>query len=821
MQVTIEGWRQDGSSASVTVAGDDIAESNGSYVVARDVWESGGLVLAGKFTVEFERFAGMVEDNEFYVDLDGKATYGIAYRFKASFHTADKRLEAVHNREDKPANLRPADEYYAEDRDQHILKVNDSSAPWLSAAASYEAYQEKAYDENRSQRALMGYDQLAGTVYVPYNGHEKEYVYYVGAGQEPSSVRMEDGSYLPGCSHCSAGSRNDMYQQDRMQNPSSGYRVLTEGTLFIELPVVKEAADGHDPVKGFVFDGLTIGKDQIAKMGGIYSIEFGGLSNPQNLGVHDGLAAADSVVLGGVQNLSPIESWLTDAGDFVVPVEQLKKINGSLEGIRYIRIRFADIDANTGNINNAVQVRVSGTTNVYAEDPTLESRADFFRPERYNFEQFGDGVSGRPTDQPLRTDARAAYISVQKPHPYAFLQSIFDDEALQNKKLPANNQYTAKSIDANRWYSSLPQNPLKAQAPLGDLFKLPEYDRYQHSYLFTFGNQLIRSYSGPDNGLSDRSYSDIPSAEFRADVPIYANYEKGKGFLVTKIVIDRDLLKYGQNPVITIYDKDQKTVIRTYGADEVKAMFDGRERPDGGTQATGGGSSVSAEDFTITVGGDGAYNLKADAVVGSVKISFDNYDGNDHIAVSDTDQSARYPYDGQVLSNAQASPTGVVHEVSKQNWLRIYGKPTSFNDTQASAEDTQNSLGASAGSASGDLVTGQSKGNSVFKTGETYQWNVQSGVREAVAAQDAAYQGSTSFEPMKAIPTLEVRPYGMDTNGKLKYGDNQGRLNASIGGKTSWYGVKLGNTGASRIYQGILRFEVQLTSGQVNAQGKH
>ena len=132
----------------------------------------------------------------------------------------------MHNREDKPADLRPAEEYYAEDRDQHILKVNDSTAPWLSVAASYQAYQEDAYNETRSDRALMGYDQLAGTVYVPYNGHEKEFIYYVGAAKEPDRVKLEDGSYIPGCSYCSYGGRYDLYQADRLSSPENGYLSL-------------------------------------------------------------------------------------------------------------------------------------------------------------------------------------------------------------------------------------------------------------------------------------------------------------------------------------------------------------------------------------------------------------------------------------------------------------------------------------------------------------------------------------------------------------------------------------------------------------------
>ena len=818
--VTIQGWKADGSAVEIKIKGEDLIQKGEDYVVPKDMWEHEGMVLPNKFIVEFENFAGTVEKDQFYVDLDGKATYGIAYRFKASFHTVDKRPEAVHNRDDKPSNLRPKDEYYAEDRDEHILKVNDSTAPWLAVAASYKAYQEDAFKNERSSRALMGYDQLAGTVYVPYNGHEKEFIYSVGAGKEPDRVKLEDGSYIPGCGYCSYGTRFDIYQEDRLSSPENGYRMLTEGTLFIELPVVEEPGDTEDPIKGFVFNQLMIEKKMLDKADRIFSVEFGGLSNQQSMDVHKGIAAADSVVLGGMENENPISEWFDEDGNFVVSQENLQKINRNLAGVRYIRIRFAEIKANTGTAADALQVRVGGTTNVYAEDPTLQSRADFFRPERYNFEQHGDGVKGKKTDQPIRIDPKYGYISVQKPHPYAFLQSIFDDDALNAKKLPDANLYTAKSIDANRWYSSLPKNPMLAQAPLGDLFKLPEYDRYQHSYLFTFGNQLIRSHTGQNNSLSDGSFSDIPQAEFRVDVPIYSNYEKEKGFLVTKIVIDRDLLKYGEKPSIIIYDKDYQTVIRTYKADEVKTLFDGREDLDSLGQTTGAGAKIDEKDLVITVGGKEAYDLDKDAVVGSVKIVFENYEGNDHIKKSDDDQTAMYPYDGQVLSNAQTSPANVIHEVSKQNWLRIYGKPTSFHDTQTSAEDAQNQQGVSIGSTVGDLVSGQSKGNAVFLENGIYQWNVKNGVKEVIDVKDSIYQITTSFEPLKAVPTLEVRPYGMDANGKLVYGGNQTTLNASIGGKNAWYGVKLGNTGASRIYQGVVRFEMPITSGPVNAQGK-
>ena len=124
-------------------------------------------------------------------------------------------------------------------------------------------------------------------------------------------------------------------------------------------------------------------------------MEFGGLSNQQSMDVHKGIAALDSVVLGGTEDKNPISEWYDEDGNFVVSMEKLQQINKNMTGVRYIRIRFADVDANTGSAASALQVRVSGTTNVYAEDPTLQSRADFFRPERYNFEQHGDGGAGR------------------------------------------------------------------------------------------------------------------------------------------------------------------------------------------------------------------------------------------------------------------------------------------------------------------------------------------------------------------------------------------------------------------------------------------
>ena len=48
-------------------------------------------------------------------------------------------------------------------------------------------------------------------------------------------------------------------------------------------------------------------------------------------------------------------------------------------------------------------------------------------------------------------------------------------------------------------------------------------------------------------------------------------------------------------------------------------------------------------------------------------------------------------------------------------------------------------------------------------------------------------------------------PRGVDArDGKTKYGNDKSTLGASIGSDQAWYGVIIGNTGASRIYKGVL-----------------
>ena len=58
----------------------------------------------------------------------------------------------------------------------------------------------------------------------------------------------------------------------------------------------------------------------------------------------------------------------------------------------------------------------------------------------------------------------------------------------------------------------------------GNIMDMEAYDRYQHSFLFTFGNQLIQGYSGTDKQYNAYSYSDIPKANFRVNIPENSTY---------------------------------------------------------------------------------------------------------------------------------------------------------------------------------------------------------------------------------------------------------------------------------------------------------
>lgn len=86
--------------------------------------------------------------------------------------------------------------------------INDSTAPWIYSDAYYEAYQ----DTEEVERDLMGYDQHAKTAYVPYNDHEKEFHYYVGATAEQAYVFTENGQLaLCNCEYAHRGAPQGRY----------------------------------------------------------------------------------------------------------------------------------------------------------------------------------------------------------------------------------------------------------------------------------------------------------------------------------------------------------------------------------------------------------------------------------------------------------------------------------------------------------------------------------------------------------------------------------------------------------------------------------
>lgn len=209
----------------------------------------------------------------------------------------------------------------------------------------------------------MGYDQHDQTIYVPYNQHEKEFHYYIGA--------------------CN----NSNYEK----------YMLTMGTLFIKLPCVK---DTNGNAAGFLFDSLIIDADQLSKYGSVYSVEFGGLSNDiqygEYVGYNYGLKKEETLVIAGInENLDGVNDSISNymqGGKLVITKAQMEAKQGKkLDSVRYIRIRFQNVKGNAASNADfatkqaeGIKIRVCGTTNVYADyedNSGLYSEAAFIRPE--------------------------------------------------------------------------------------------------------------------------------------------------------------------------------------------------------------------------------------------------------------------------------------------------------------------------------------------------------------------------------------------------------------------------------------------------------
>lgn len=830
LSITMEGYKPDGTLGAVH----EITEGEilscydpvqKEYVIPASMWETQGsaegkqqeaVLLPAKYTVKFENFSGNVQANPVYVDLVGYTPYGGNYLFKASFHTEDKRPAEVENKKDTKEYgwgvTRPAEEYYDEDKDQFYLCTEDTKNLYLDSDAYYKAYQASS----SNARKLMGYDQHGQTIHVPYNEHTKEFHYYIGSKDD-----------LP----------------------------LTQGTLMAELPVTKTE---NGTVRGFLMDELRIDKDQLAKFQDIYSIEIGGIANKQRLDVQNGLESDAVMVLQGRQDVLPgnpkavsIDDYMDEEGNLVIPVEKLKEDTGvNIDGVRYVRIRFINVKPNTNSKTNGVEVRILGSTNVYADENALVSRATLMRPKRYagfnhlynyNYQEIGCGDDDDGRYAIITSPVTKAYMYVEKPHPYGFVTAIFDDEKLSQKGLTGKNNYGGSSMDADRWYSSnsynaLPANPFAFNAPLGNLQDLKDYDRYQHSFLFTFGNQLIQGYKDTGKQNNDYSYSDIPNASFKLNVPKNSTYTGKLGFSTTEIVLDHDLEKYGTKPSVVIYRANGDKLCE-YTADDLKKLIQNAAAASAVTgtdanQYTGIGITPDDRDVRIQIIRDPSeertdkpanvnYLLldgsDKDTEIGAIEIKYETYYGNEHISKTEDDTyTAANPADQKVLKEDDKQSTQVVNIVNRQNWIRIYGKPGTYNDDEETANnknETGKSLSAVSEAVS-DLTNEKGKGT-------YFQWKDTDAESTAEEAADRNYTLTTSFLGQKAVPVVKVLPYGT-SNGKQNYDTSSDPAkrtrNASMGGKDAWYGIELGNTGYSRIYQGILDVTIPITSGPSTSQ---
>ena len=288
-----------------------------------------------------------------------------------------------------------------------------------------------------------------------------------------------------------------------------------------------------------------------------------------------------------------------------------------------------------------------------------------------------------------------------------------------------------------------------------------------------FGNQLIQGYSGTDKQYNAYSYSDIPKANFRVNIPENSTYTGNLGFSTTEILLDHDLEKYGTKPQLVLYWKDAVTneykVLRKYDTSELSTMLKAAQAaagiPSAGSgQYTGMGLTSDARDVHIQIIRDvkdmdpaKAANIQylvldgndKDKEIAAIEITYDTYFGNEHISkAGDPEYPANNVNDKTVLAANNQQSTAVINVVNKQNWIRIYGKPGTYNDDQTTANNLKEE---------GKSLTATSDATSdlTVNSGNYFQWK-DTGVSDVETVKDRKYNLSTSFLARKATPAIEV-----------------------------------------------------------------
>ncbi|WP_159456415.1 hypothetical protein, partial [Intestinibacillus massiliensis] len=842
----------------------DDAETPGYHTLRAEAWDDGAkpqhIHALQRVKVVFAQFRGTVKKGDgFDVKLRGHVLATGALRVHASFYTEDERLEARVNNErvydpythlqhdnnaaagkNMPAN-RPATSagkpaYYAEDTLEHILYIDDSYNLYVYSDAYYEAYQPEyapdgvtpvtyvdANGETQTRgihgqdRALMGTNQHDNTAYVPFNQHEKRFDVYIGSGDRPIY-------YWYGPWQASSGNNEKL--------------PLSEGVLQSELPVKlvprqdkdgnyldasgnKTAQAGAEQLaKGFLFDRLVITDEQLKKLydgkDGLFEVVFASAQDNKE-GIEPRKELANSVSFTGEE----LASHYKEGEGYTFTLEDIRKKAAGFGDVRYVRVNVIDVREDTGTKDKALQLRLYGQTNSYTEtsdkggaEDALQIKSVFYRPERWNFEtgqyetkqvltgtpsQTG-AYAGRVVVDPVQSGVQTAQFVVQRPHPYAYVQSVFTDRALADKGITPGNGASASG--PNNWGAVTTQ----IDVPMGNLLDLKAYDRYQHFYKVTFGNQWNQSavnqvVGGTNRSVTtNRSYSDLVDAAFTASLPVSvtgSDKMDRKGFLLTAIEMDPNILKYGKDAKLTVYRwdyDDQKGEADPANAGKFAVIDEQALR------ASLGRAKLDPADpqyafrnrlqFSYT-DSDGkpvagmAGELPEGWYIRAVRLSYGVYFGNDSTAAN-----------GGSLNNYTYS-----QETNKQTYVLLEGSPSTYNDSAAGTA-AQNVTYGGIVTATGNLTV--PKGYDPF---------------DFAQAKTELDTRTGSFRSLKVVPKAEVHAVGTVGAYKGQPSGDKGDRDAAMGVEGAFFRVKAGNTGPTRAYNAFLKNTLPISPTPVDVEG--
>ena len=598
-EITITGFDPAGAPLTVTLARDElygtsspVSMSGSDMLLEGDFWKNQGFGAVTEIKVIYAKLEGTAGASQpLQARLKGSTTFGGDHPVNVRLYTEEERKFSRTNYHDNTAwgsSLYDPEHAYTvhnggnRGAGNHAHVDNGEGTSWVNGMPSSrtpgipfgEDYDRRVISSEDSispwmeslstyvadqtvdgERRPMGVDQgPAQEIYVPHNKFEKQYHFYAGVNDAAKGVR--------------------------------------DSILHIELPISRVTINGKEERKGFLFRELRIPKTELDKIKGVFRLEFVGTSYPGNL-AYNGNAASGSLLL----TKPEIASFIDGAtGDLVVTrddIENLRIQKGlpDMGDIRYIRVRFEDVPKNSAHVNNAVHVMVKGITTTYSDNNQWKALSRFYRPQYWNF---GTNNSYFPE---YYTNQDETVIHVVRPNPYVYVQARFEDEALGGTPNGASGQASAPNLAGSQTNTIL-------NVPVGNLWDLEDYDRTLHSYRVYFGNKSYQAHS----------YSDLIKPVFDIDLPLR---KEKKGFQVTAVTLDPDLLEYGTGCTMTLYSSDYDT---TKAQDDLYNA--GRFRV------------FTAADLKSLISGSGKIDLAADGqmkdwYLKSIRITYDNYEGDD------------------------------------------------------------------------------------------------------------------------------------------------------------------------------------------------